>query len=64
MTDEELLRVNAHITDAQLIADIYDTEMEIRTRERLNYDAEGVKERNAFIVKLRRLLELREGKLR
>lgn len=59
MTDEEILRTNAHITDAQVIADIYDTEMEIRTRQRLNYDAEGVKEREDFIVKLHRLLELR-----
>jgi hypothetical protein len=60
-TDKEILEANAHITDAEVLADIYDTEMEISRRVRLNYDEEGVKERRDFVLKLRHLLELREA---
>ena len=60
-TDKEILEANAHISDAEVLADIYDTEMEISVRVRLNYDEEGVKERRDFVEKLRHLLELREA---
>ncbi len=55
MDDEEMLEANAHIPDAEILADIYDTEREILQLNR------EVKEREEFILKLKRLLELRDG---
>jgi phosphodiesterase/alkaline phosphatase D-like protein len=61
-TDQELLEANAHISDAQIWQDIHETQNEITVRLRLNYDAEGVAERQEFIAKLQKLLALRGEK--
>jgi len=58
--DLDILFNNREIPDAEVLQDIYDTEREILLRRRLNHDPEGVKEREDFILKLKRLLELRE----
>ncbi len=46
----------------QILQDIHDTQNEITLRLRLNYDFEGVKERQEFIAKLQELLVLRGEK--
>ncbi len=61
-TDKELLEANAHISDSEVWQDIHATQMEITTRLKLNYDPEGVKERQVFIAKLQKLLALRGEK--
>jgi hypothetical protein len=58
-TDEEILALNAHIPDEEVLRDIKDTEAEILLRRRLNYDQPGIAKRQEFIERLRHLLDLR-----
>lgn len=46
----------AHISDADIEADIAETQQEIVVRLKLSHDAQGVAERQAFVAFLRRLL--------
>ena len=72
LTDEEYLKANAHISDAELLQDIADTEREIReieadpsthpdsAFERLNSPpADRIAKRQKFIDNLNRLRILR-----
>ena len=55
----EVLAKNAHISTREIEVDMAETEMEIMTRLRLNWDLEGVEERHKFVRFLRRLLKAR-----
>jgi hypothetical protein len=61
MKDDEILQMNAHIPDSEVLQDISETEQEIKIRQRLNYDPDGVQERQEFIDCLKHLLELRRS---
>lgn len=77
MTDEQVLITNAHIPNSEVEQDIIDTEQEIETMRReeqgfrligdrmslFRADArrDEIKAREAFVIKLKRLLKLRES---